>query len=179
MVVPQQAARLVAQGHHQQVVAPTVCGAAVSEVDVAGPLVDVQPVQEVERHAAGLRGHDLRHPAARRHPEQPQVRVGDVQVAGLPVELQPQRAPAHALRHHQLLLRRANHHALVLVVVGEFGPSSPAAAPLEDSSVGDAGVWPAAAAIEGETLRAGHRLRQRHHDEPRIYGLGLVRHGRR
>ena len=88
-------------------VPPLVRGAAVSKVDVAGSLINVQPVEEVERLAAGLCRHDLREPAARRHPEQPQVRVGDVQLAGPPVELQPQRAPAHALRHHQLLLRRA------------------------------------------------------------------------
>jgi hypothetical protein len=54
---------------------PPVCGAAVGKVDVAGPLVNIQPVQEVERHTARLRRHDLREAAARRHPEQPQVRV--------------------------------------------------------------------------------------------------------
>ena len=64
---------------------------------------------------------------------------------------------------------------LVLGVVGELGPSSEATLPPEDAAVGDAGVWAAATPVEGETLRPGHRLRQRHHDESRIYGLGFVR----
>jgi hypothetical protein len=95
---------------------PPVCGAAVGKVDVAGPLVNVQPVQEVERHAARLRRHDLREAAARRHPEQPQVRVGDVKVTGLPVELQPQRPPAHVLGHHEFLLRSAYRHAPARII---------------------------------------------------------------
>lgn len=63
---------------------------------------------------------------------------------------------------------------LVSGVVRELGPAEAAAAPLEDAAVGDAGVGPTAAAVEGQALRAGHRLRQRHEGEAGVYGLGLV-----
>jgi hypothetical protein len=95
-------------------VPPLVRGAAVGEVDEAGLLVDLHGVDEVERRAAGLRGHRLRQAAAAPHAHQPQVRVAVVEVAGRAVDLQAQRPPARALRHHQPLLRRAHGHRPVL-----------------------------------------------------------------
>jgi hypothetical protein len=43
-------------------------------------------------------------------------------------------------------------YVLVLAVVGELGPPAPGAAPAEDAAVGDAGVGPVAAVVEGEAV---------------------------
>jgi hypothetical protein len=73
----------------------------------------------------------------------------------------------------------------VLDVVGELGPAASGAAPEEDAAVGDAGVGPVAAVVEGEALRAERRradahglhLMLPHVDGPRLLVTG--RRGRR
>ena len=70
---------------------PRVRRAAVCEVDIAGDLVDVHPVGEAQRRAAGLRGEHGRFPTVRPDAHQPHVCVGDVEVAGVVVEPKAQR----------------------------------------------------------------------------------------
>jgi len=53
----------------------------------------------------------------------------------------------------------------VLVVVGELGPPA-AAAPAEDAAVGDAGVGPVAAVVEGEALGAERGAAEADGDNP-------------
>jgi hypothetical protein len=65
-----------------------VASARVDEVDVAGGMVDVNAVGEVEGHAASLRCDHLDLATGWAYPHQPHVHISEVQVAGLGVELQ-------------------------------------------------------------------------------------------
>lgn len=74
--------------------------AGLGEVDGSGFVVDLDAVGEAERAAAPLplRRHQRPgHEVVRPDHSQPVVGVGDVQLAGLPVELEPQRAPTLVL----------------------------------------------------------------------------------
>jgi hypothetical protein len=51
-------------------------------------------------------------------------------------------------------------------VVGEGGPADGAAAPFEDTAVGDAGVGPLATCVEGEALRAGDAVGEEEAEAP-------------
>lgn len=70
----------------------------------------------------------------------------------------------------------------MLVVVGELGPAAAGAAPAEDAAVGDAGVGPVAAVVEGEALRAERGPADAHGQDlvlPHEDGLHLLVAGHR
>jgi hypothetical protein len=61
----------------------------------------------------------------------------------------------------------------VLVVVGKLGPPALGAAPPEDAAVGDAGVRPVAAVVEGEALGPERRPAEAHGENPLAHVDGL------
>lgn len=157
-----------------------VRAAAVGEVGITRSLVDVKAIEEVEGDAVRLGRDHLGLAAVGPDLHQPLVRVGDVELAGLPEQPDPQRAPADALpllRWH--LGRRAERDFPVVRVVRERGPAGGAASPLEHAAVRDAGVE-AVLAVEGEALGAADAVGKREVvAPPRVGGLDLLGRARR
>ncbi|VFQ70807.1 unnamed protein product [Cuscuta campestris] len=127
--------------------------AAVGEVHDSGSLVDVQTVREPERDSLHRVGEMLGEPASGPHPEEAEVGVGDVEIAGGAVELEAQRPAADRFG-----VRVGGSVAESSVPVrerdGELGPAAGPAVPLEDPAVGDADVGPGTVAVECYALRA-------------------------
>jgi len=84
------------------------------------------------------------------------VGVGDVQVTGPDVELEPQEAAIDVLGVARTRRRGLARRVVgVASAVGEGHPATGAAAPLEHTAVRDAGVGTLASAVEGQALGAG------------------------